>query len=170
MTQMSSGPIDPYPAPASYEPPAPQRRGTNTMAILALIFAFVFSPLGIVFGLIGRKQIGRTGEGGRGLATAGLVLGILFTVVGLAIAVFVGVVASNLPLTVPKAQVAQEISTKAAAQLGSAPDSVVCPDDLPATVGASVKCTLTAGGTATPVTATVTSVAGGVANFDITTG
>jgi len=69
MTQTPSGPINPYPAPVGYEPPVQQRRGTNTMAILALIFAFVLSPLGIVFGLIGRKQIGRTGEGGRGLAT-----------------------------------------------------------------------------------------------------
>jgi hypothetical protein len=55
--------------------PAPP---TNTMAILSLIFAFVFWPLAIVFGHIARKQIARTGEGGQGLATAGLVLGYVF--------------------------------------------------------------------------------------------
>lgn len=58
-------------------------RRTNTMAILALVFAFVFSPLAIAFGVVARKQIARTGEGGSGLATAGLVLGIVFTVLSL---------------------------------------------------------------------------------------
>lgn len=52
---------------------------TNTMAILAIIFAFVFSPLGIVFGHLGRSQIRRTGEQGSGLALAGLILGYIFT-------------------------------------------------------------------------------------------
>ena len=45
------------------------------MAILAIIFAFVFSPLGIMFGLIGRSQIRQTGEQGDGLALAGIVIG-----------------------------------------------------------------------------------------------
>ncbi len=62
--------------------PSDNRR-TNTMAILALVFAFVFSPLAIVFGVVARKQIARTGEGGQGLATAGLVLGIVFVLVSL---------------------------------------------------------------------------------------
>ena len=65
----------PYPQAGYPVPP------TNTMAILALVFAFVFAPLGIVFGIIGRRQIDRTGEGGRGLATAGLVVGIVFTAI-----------------------------------------------------------------------------------------
>jgi uncharacterized membrane protein HdeD (DUF308 family) len=67
--------------PAGYPPPPAAFRPTNTMAILALVFAFVFSPLGIVFGIIARRQIRRTGEGGQGLATAGLVLGIIFTAI-----------------------------------------------------------------------------------------
>jgi hypothetical protein len=53
--------------------------GTNTLAILALVFAFVFAPAAIVMGAIARKQIKRTGEQGMGLATAGLVCGIVFT-------------------------------------------------------------------------------------------
>lgn len=60
-------------------PAAPQSSTTNTMAILALIFAFVFAPLGIVFGHIARKQIKERGEQGSGLATAGLILGYVFT-------------------------------------------------------------------------------------------
>ncbi|TXR56819.1 DUF4190 domain-containing protein [Quadrisphaera setariae] len=58
---------------------APVQRPTETMAILAIIFAFVFSPLGIVFGVIGRKNIARNGNSGRGLATAGMWLGTAFT-------------------------------------------------------------------------------------------
>lgn len=61
-------------APWPQHPPAPP---TNTMAVLSLVFAFLFWPLAIVFGHIARKQIARTGEGGRGLATAGLAIGYL---------------------------------------------------------------------------------------------
>lgn len=54
-------------------------RGTNTMAILSLVFAFVFAPLGIVFGVMARKQIPVTGESGEGIAKAGLILSVIFT-------------------------------------------------------------------------------------------
>lgn len=47
---------------------------TNTMSILSLVFAFLFWPLGIAFGHVAHSQIKRTGEAGRGLATAGLVI------------------------------------------------------------------------------------------------
>ncbi len=50
------------------------------MAILALVFAFVFAPLGIVFGVIARGQIARTREEGGSLALAGIVVGSVFTV------------------------------------------------------------------------------------------
>ncbi len=77
------GPPAGQPGQPAYGQPPPAIPGTNVMAILALVFAFVFAPLGIVFGVIGRKQIDRTGESGRGLATAGLVLGIIFTVISI---------------------------------------------------------------------------------------
>ena len=57
---------------------------TNTMAILALVFAFVFAPAAIIFGHIAKKQIRQTGEQGDGLATAGLWLGYIFTGLGAA--------------------------------------------------------------------------------------
>ena len=85
----------PYPQAGYPVPP------TNTMAILALVFAFVFAPLGIVFGIIGRRQIDRTGEGGRGLATAGLVVGLVFTAIAVLYIVLVivafGIIATNTP-------------------------------------------------------------------------
>lgn len=54
-----------------------ERTGTNTLAILALVFAFLFWPLGIVFGHLGYAQCARTGEQGRGLALAGLIISYL---------------------------------------------------------------------------------------------
>ena len=67
-------------------PPAPQK--TNTMAILGLVFAFLFSPLGIVFSAIGLSQIKKRREGGRGLALSGLILSIIFTLLGVLASVF----------------------------------------------------------------------------------
>lgn len=76
----------PYGQPApGYGPPAgyaPQyARPTNTMAILALVLAFVFAPAGLVLGIIARKQIARTGEEGSGLALAGIIVGGIFTAI-----------------------------------------------------------------------------------------
>ena len=67
----------PYQQPGYYQQPVASGR-TNTMAILALVFAFVFWPLGIVFGHLARRQIRQTGEGGAGLASAGLILSYVF--------------------------------------------------------------------------------------------
>jgi hypothetical protein len=75
-----------YPAdqPAyGYGQPGNQPQRTNTMAILGLVFAFVFSPLGIVFSAIGLKQVKQRNEGGRGLALAGLIISILSLVLGI---------------------------------------------------------------------------------------
>lgn len=51
---------------------------TNTFAILAIIFGFLAGGLGIVFGHIALSQIKRTGEHGRGMAIAGLIMGYVF--------------------------------------------------------------------------------------------
>ncbi|GAA1599412.1 DUF4190 domain-containing protein [Actinoplanes couchii] len=78
---------NPFGGPAQYGQPAygspygPQVMPTNTMAILALVFAFIFSPAAVVLGHIAKKQISQTGEQGSGLATAGLILGYIGTVI-----------------------------------------------------------------------------------------
>jgi Domain of unknown function (DUF4190) len=64
--------------PPAY-PPYGYRAPTNTMAILALVFAFVFAPVGLGLGIAARRQIARTGEEGAGLALAGMIVGGLFT-------------------------------------------------------------------------------------------
>jgi hypothetical protein len=78
-------------APTSGVGRAPTSGGTNTMAVLALVFAFVFAPLGIIFGHMAKRQIKHTGQGGGGLATAGLVIGYAALAIGvIALAVSLG--------------------------------------------------------------------------------
>ncbi|WP_229402756.1 DUF4190 domain-containing protein [Micromonospora okii] len=74
----------PPPGYGGYGPPGPAR-GTNVLAVLSLVFAFVFSPAGIVLGYVAKQQIRRTGEEGEQLATWGLILGYVFTALGLLI-------------------------------------------------------------------------------------
>lgn len=99
----------PYPPPYGYPYP-PMQAGTNTLAILALVFAFIFAPAAIVMGAIARKQIRRTGEQGMGLATAGFVLGIVFTVLSV---IWIVAVIAFFATTVH--QIDQQNSTGAAA-------------------------------------------------------
>ncbi len=70
------------PAQGYYAPP------TNTLAIVALVLAFIVPLGGIICGHIARGQIKRTGEGGDGLALAGLIIGYAFT--GLTVLFVVG--------------------------------------------------------------------------------
>lgn len=78
----------PPPAPGGYgcPPPSPgysvpQAMGTNTMAIASLVASLVgllclgLGPLlGLIFGIIALNQIKQSGEGGRGMAIAGIVI------------------------------------------------------------------------------------------------
>jgi uncharacterized Tic20 family protein len=75
----TGGPVS-YDQPTSprHFPPPPYRQ-TNVMAMLSMIFAFVFPPLGIIFGVLARRQIRVTGEDGGGLALAGLITSLVFT-------------------------------------------------------------------------------------------
>ncbi|MEU8815738.1 DUF4190 domain-containing protein [Actinoplanes sp. NPDC048796] len=77
----------PYGAQPGYGAPYQPVTSTNTLAILALVFAFIFSPAAIVMGHIAKKQIRQTGEQGDGLATAGLWLGYIFTALGVLVCV-----------------------------------------------------------------------------------
>src|SRR4051812_23378936 len=60
-------------APYGYGyPPAPR---TNTLAIVSFVSAFIVSVVAVITGHIALSQIKRTGEGGRGFALAGLIIG-----------------------------------------------------------------------------------------------
>lgn len=91
------------PYAGGYQVPA----ATNTLAIVSMVLAILgltFLPLfasicAVVCGHIARGQIKRTGEGGSGFATAGLVIGYvtiaLFVIIVGAIVIF-AIAASNL--------------------------------------------------------------------------
>ena len=69
---------------------AQQASSLATVSLVSGLVALVFAPLAIlaiVSGHIARGRIRRTGEGGRGMATAGLVLGYAVLVVGIALIV-----------------------------------------------------------------------------------
>lgn len=141
--------------------------GTNTMAVLAIVFAFLVAPVGIVFGAIGRSQTRRTGQHGKGLATAGLVLGIVFTLIGVG-AIAIGVVAAkSVTPSVAQGDVESQIGDQLQISNGHRPQSVACSHGLAAKVGTAIGCTVTDEGKTIPMTATVTSVEGNTAHFSI---
>ena len=78
-----------YPPPGGFGGGAPTK--TNTLAIASLVCAVlgllcgVGSILGIVLGVVALNQIKQTGEGGRGLAQAGIVVGAIFVVLGIVV-------------------------------------------------------------------------------------
>lgn len=89
-----------YPPPPGPGPPlTASKRPNNGYAVASLIVSivvcFVGSFLAVIFGHIALHQIARTGQGGRGLAIAGLVLGYV-GIVAMIVAVIV-----LFPLTDP---------------------------------------------------------------------
>jgi hypothetical protein len=73
----------PYQQTPGYVPPPP----TNSLAITSLVLScssiivIITAPIGIITGLIALKQIKRTGEQGKGLAMAGVIVGTFFTLI-----------------------------------------------------------------------------------------
>jgi hypothetical protein len=105
-----ASPEDPPTGPISTGPPPTLGggRGTNTPAILSIVFAVVFSPLGIVLGVVGRRQTRRTGQAGHGLATVGLWLSVVLLVAALggalyAVAAWRGALSAPAGVTDPPA-------------------------------------------------------------------
>ncbi|MFC9918007.1 DUF4190 domain-containing protein [Agromyces binzhouensis] len=78
-------PAPSYGATPSYGAPAPQK--TNVLAIVSLVSSFFISLVAIITGHIALSQIKKTGEQGRGLAIAGLIIGYVGLVVGIIIAI-----------------------------------------------------------------------------------
>lgn len=59
-----------------------QAPSTNGLAIASFVTSlFGLTILAIIFGHVAKGQISRTGQGGSGLATAGLVIGYIFLVI-----------------------------------------------------------------------------------------
>lgn len=63
----------------SSEPVSSMPPQVNTVAIVALVLAFVVPPAGLVLGIVGRYQIARSGERGAGLAVLAIIIGAAVT-------------------------------------------------------------------------------------------
>jgi ABC-type spermidine/putrescine transport system permease subunit II len=61
---------------------------TNTLAIVALIAAFVFAPAGLICGFIARNQIKQTKEQGDGMALAAILISAIAILIWVSAAVF----------------------------------------------------------------------------------
>ncbi|MEY9214243.1 DUF4333 domain-containing protein [Thermobifida halotolerans] len=70
-------------------------------------------------------------------------------------------------VSVDSGTVAEVVETQLTAELGQSPGDVTCPENLPAEVGAEIRCELDTGGEVYGVTVTATSVEGTDVNFDI---
>lgn len=82
-------------APVDRHPFTSDRVGqTNVLAILSLVFAFVFAPAGLVLGIMARKQVKRTREEGAGLALAGIIVSAVQIVITVAAVAFFVVIAT----------------------------------------------------------------------------
>jgi len=157
--------LPPFPQPAglpaapSAELPPPSK--LNTLAVVAFVLAFVVSPAAIALGVIARGQIRRTGESGNGLATAAVVLGSVFTVVGIAaVALLASVLLKAIPMLYPPAVLASPAPTAAAspasrsaadlardlsgqlARGGTNVHDATCPENLQGVPGRTVRCTV----------------------------
>ncbi|MCA5924050.1 MULTISPECIES: DUF4190 domain-containing protein [Curtobacterium] len=69
----------------------------NVMAIVGFILAFVVNIAGLVVSIIALSQIKKTGERGRGLALAGVIISALSIVFGIIWVIFLIAVVANAP-------------------------------------------------------------------------
>ena len=99
----------PGPQPGGYPPPGlgypPQSAGTNGMAIAALVSSLLgwvcaIGPiLGVIFGFVALSQIKKTGQSGRGMALAGIIIGFVVIAIMVVYLVLVVVFAATHPDT-----------------------------------------------------------------------
>lgn len=93
------------PQAGAAQPPA---QGTNGLAIASLITGLLgLNVLAIIFGFIALSQIKKNGQGGRGMAIAGIIIGFATLIIGIIIMVwvfvFLGAVTGQVIRTAPDA-------------------------------------------------------------------
>lgn len=73
---------------------------TNVLSIVALVLSIIgFTVIGIILGFVGLSQIKRTGEGGRGLAIAAIIIGFVELVIGIILTIILVAAASTMSVT-----------------------------------------------------------------------
>lgn len=147
-------PPTPYPGYGGYPAGYPQARGTNSMAIASLIAAFLVAPLGIVFGHISLSQLKKSGEDGKGLAVAGLVIG--YTLTALTVIAVVGAILFTAMVVRYADQFADEfnnnLTTMPSAPAFPLPGDTLPPFKPPATLGSNCQYPATTEPASKPVT------------------
>ena len=84
----------PYAQPyQQYYQPEP---GWNAMAIAGFITSFLFSIVGLILSIIGLNQINRTGEKGKGLAIAGIIISTITLIVSVLLVVLIIAIVSSV--------------------------------------------------------------------------
>lgn len=81
---------DPNAAPVPAQQSAAPAEKWNILSIVGFILSFFgFSLISIILGFIGLSQIKKTGERGRGLAIAAIIIGFASIVIGIIVAIVV---------------------------------------------------------------------------------
>jgi hypothetical protein len=90
----------PAPVPAAQPAPAVPAEKWNVLSIVGFVLSLVgFSVISVILGFIGLSQIKKTGERGRGLAIAAIIIGFASIVIGIIVAIVVtAALASNADL------------------------------------------------------------------------
>lgn len=79
----------PEPSPAPAQQPAPTEKW-NVLSIVAFVLSLVgFNIIAIVLGFVGLSQVKKTGERGRGLALAAVIIGFASIVIGIIVVIAV---------------------------------------------------------------------------------
>lgn len=73
-----------------------QENKTNTLAIVGFIFSFFIPIVGLICSILGRKNAAECGGNGRGLATAGMIISIVWMVLAVIIGAAAGCVAADI--------------------------------------------------------------------------
>ena len=88
------------PTPAYAAAPVPARK-TNVLAIVALVLSILsFNIIAVILGIIALSQIKKTGESGRGLAIAGIIIGAIGVIFWIIIFIVIGIAAATGNATV----------------------------------------------------------------------
>lgn len=88
------------PVPAAQPATAAPAEKWNVLSIVGFVLSLVgFSVISVILGFIGLSQIKKTGERGRGLAIAAIIIGFASIVIGIIVAIAVtATLASNATL------------------------------------------------------------------------
>jgi peptidyl-prolyl cis-trans isomerase B (cyclophilin B) len=110
-------------------PYQPGSTRTNPLAIVSLVSAFVVSLVAVITGHIALHQIKRTGEGGRGLAIAGVTLGYVGLLAGaVAIVIFITTTLSSLAGQVQTPELDSSPSSSPSSEVDGVPSPSLAED------------------------------------------